>query len=295
MRILVTGGSGFIGGRLIDLLQSKGHEIICLDKKKPNQDTPYIICDISQKEVLEKDYGTVDFIFHIAAQSGGYYSLAKPYDDALWNVVGTMHMVKLAQKLKVKKFVYTSSMAVYGNRENALEDSQPNPISFYGTSKLSAEFYTKLVYEHSQIPFTIFRLFATYGAGQDLSNKHQGILSIYLDMALNGDVISITGAKDRVRELVHVNDVLSALMLSFVDETDNEIYNVTCNERLTPEIIINKIGERLNKKLTIKEIDGYVGDQVLITGSNKKLKDLGWKTEFDLEKGINEFINALEK
>lgn len=295
MRILVTGGSGFIGGRLIQILQSLGHKIISLDVKKPNLDIEHVICDISTKDVLEKNYGEVDFIFHIAAQSGGYFSLANPHEDALWNCVGTMNIVKLAQKLKVKKIVYTSSMAVYGNMENALEDDMPNPISFYGTSKLSAEYYTKLAFEHSKIPYTIFRLFATYGAGQDLANKHQGILSIYLDMALNGDIISITGAKDRVRELVHVNDVLSAITLSLDSVTDNQIYNVTNNQRLTPEIIINKIGARLNKKLTIKEIDGYVGDQVLITGSNKKLRDLGWETKYNLEEGINEFINSLEE
>lgn len=294
MRILITGGSGFIGGKLIKMLLSKGHSIISLDKKKPSQDIEHFVCDISNIDFLENDYGKVDFIFHIAAQSGGYFSLENPYKDSLWNCVGTMNVVKLAQKLKVKKLVYTSSMAVYGNMENALEDNIPGPISFYGTSKLSAEYYTKLIYEHSKIPYTIFRLFATYGAGQDLDNKHQGILSIYLDMALKGTTISITGSKDRVRELVHVNDVIDALMLSLSNNiTNNQTYNVTCNERLTPEIIINAIGKKLNKTLEIKEIEGYVGDQVLITGSNKKLRDIGWINAYNLEKGINEFINSL--
>jgi UDP-glucose 4-epimerase len=121
-------------------------------------------------------------------------------------------------------------------------------------------------------------------------------LSIYLDQALNRDIVKITGAKDRVRELVNVSDVINTLVLSLNnEETDNEIYNITCNERLTPEIIINKIGERLNKQLKIEEIDGYVGDQVLITGSSEKLKKLGWSTKYSLEQGINEFIKSLEK
>jgi UDP-glucose 4-epimerase len=294
MRILVTGGSGFIGGRLINELKAQKHDVIVLDKRKSHLDVEFINGDISNPEIINYNYGEVDFIFHIAAQSGGYFSLENPYLDVMWNSVGSMNVVKLAQKIKVKKLIYTSSMAVYGNKENATEDGEVNPISFYGASKLSAEYFVKLVKEHSNIPYTIFRLFATYGAGQDLSNKHQGILSIYLDQALNNDTVKITGAKDRVRELVHVNDVVKALMLSFKDSTNNEIYNVTCNERLTPEIIINKIGERLKKKLSIEEIDGYVGDQVLITGSNKKLKEIGWNTTFNLEQGINEFIKSLE-
>jgi UDP-glucose 4-epimerase len=296
MRILVTGGSGFIGGRLINYLQSKNHSIIILDKKKPSFQVDYIVGDISNPGIVDFDYGKVDFIFHIAAQSGGYFSLENSYEDALWNSVGTMNVVKLAQKLKVKKLVYTSSMAVYGNQENAIEDfGILNPISFYGSSKLSAEYYVKLLKEHNNIPYTIFRLFATYGAGQDLENKHQGILSIYLDQALKNNTVKITGAKDRVRELVHVSDVINALILSLNnDDMDNQIYNVTCNERLTPEIIINKIGNRLNKELSIIEIDGYVGDQVLITGSNEKLKSLGWNTNYSLDQGIDEFIKSLE-
>jgi len=295
MRILITGGSGFIGGKLYEVLKEKGYSVLVLDVKKPSYECEFLIGDISNVDILDYNYGDIDYVFHIAAQSGGYFSLGNPYDDCMWNCVGTMNIVKLSQKLKVKKLIYTSSMAVYGNLDGAKENSEVNPISFYGTSKLTGEFYTKLINEHSNIPYTIFRLFATYGSGQDLDNKHQGILSIYLDQALNGDIVSITGSKDRVRELIHVDDVIKALLLSFDSRTDNEIFNVTCTERLTPEIIIDKIGCRLGKKLTINEIGGYVGDQVLITGENSKLKQLGWSTDYDLEKGINEFISSLEK
>lgn len=295
MRILVTGACGFIASRLISELQDQ-HEIISLDKKEAKHPgIPHFQFDISDPELLNLDLGPIDLIYHTAAQSGGYYSLNNPYEDCLWNSVGTMNVVKLAQKLKVKKLVYTSSMAVYGDMENATEQDHPNPISFYGTSKLSGEYYVKLLNEHANIPYTIFRLFATYGAGQDLENKHQGILSIYLDQAINGDEVRITGATDRVRELVHVSDVVNALKLAAEGEVmNNEIYNVTYSERLSPGIIIEAIGERLGKDLNIKVIDGYVGDQVLITGSNEKLKAVGWEPKVDLNQGIEEFVNSLK-
>ena len=195
MNILVTGGEGFIGKKLVNRLIKEGHNVTSLDSK-PTAD---IVVDLSKEnfffDALDLD---IDYIFHLAAQPGGYFSLKNPHIDGQWNCLGTINVVKLAQKLKVKKLVYISSMAIYGNQELASEEySKHNPISFYGVSKFTGELYTKLIYEHSNIPYTIFRLFATYGSGQDLNNKHQGILSIYLDQALNKDTIEITGHKNR--------------------------------------------------------------------------------------------------
>jgi len=295
MKILVTGGSGFIGSRLIKFLIENGHNVISLDRSiKHNMECKHIVQDISQPDLLNIELDNVDVIYHLAAQSGGYYSLKEPYIDAMWNSVGTMNVVQLALKLKVKKFVYTSSMAIYGNCENVIEDQLPKPISFYGASKLSGEHYVQLLREHGEIPFTIFRLFATYGAGQDLNNKHQGILSIYLDQALRGDEIRITGSRNRVRELVHVSDVVQALYAALTkNEMNNEIFNVTFKQRLTPKLIIDAIGRKIGKKLSIIELDGYVGDQVLITGDNKKLRNTGWVPKMDIEAGIEEFLKGL--
>jgi UDP-glucose 4-epimerase len=295
MKILVTGAAGFIGLHLVKALSKDGHEVITIDKEySKTKELKHIKLDISTLDIFDYDFGKVDAIYHLAAQSGGYYSLVQPYLDGMWNCIGTLNIVKLAQQLKVKQFIYTSSMAVYGNLTNATEDSPLNPISFYGTSKLTGEFYTKLLAEHDNISYSIFRLFPTYGSGQDLENKHQGIVSIYLDQVLNKREVSITGNKTRVRELVHVSDVISALTLALNNKMfTNETFNVLYKEELTPEKMINKICERLDKKVPIKELDGYKGDQVHVTGSNSKLLKTGWKPEFDLEKGIDEFVSNL--
>lgn len=290
MNILVTGGEGFIGKKLVNRLIKEKHNVISLDKTNSAD----IIADLSDENFNFDCVDNIDYIFHLAAQPGGYFSLKNPYIDGKWNCLGTINVVKLAQKLKVKKLIYISSMAIYGNQELSSEEhSKHDPISFYGVSKFTGELYTKLIYEHSNIPYTIFRLFATYGSGQDLNNKHQGILSIYLDQALNKDTVEITGHKNRVRELVHVDDVIEALILSFNQKTNNEIYNVSNSESLTPEIIINKISKALDKPLKIKEIDGYVGDQTHITSTTNKLQDLGWEPKINIKEGIEEFINNL--
>ena len=296
MNILVTGGEGFIGQKLVNKLIKEGHKVTSLDFK-PTAD---IVADLSDKNFNFNCISNIDYIFHLAAQPGGYSSLNDPYTDGKWNCLGTINVVKLAQKLKVKKLIYISSMAIYGNQESAGENlmgkNKPTPISFYGVSKFTGELYTKLIYEHSGIPYTIFRLFATYGSGQDLENEHQGILSIYLNQALNkkkSATIKITGHKDRVRELVHVDDVVEALMLSFNPKTNNRIYNVSNPEQLTPEIIIKEISKALNKPLKIKELEGYKGDQTHITSTTHKLRKLGWTPKIKIQEGIEEFINNL--
>ena len=293
MNILITGGAGFISKKLVDRL-SKKHTVFTIDKDEINSDN-HLTLDISGPDFVDRvPELKIDHIYHVAAQSGGYYSLKDPYTDCKWNCLGTVNIVKLAQKLDVKKITYISSMAVYGNQAHAEEDNKIDPISFYGVSKYTGELYTKLALKHSNIPYTIFRLFATYGSGQDLNNKHQGVLSIYLDQALNSNRVKITGSKHRVRELVHVNDVVDALVMSLNKNTDNQVFNVSNSEYLTPEIIIDKIGEAMKKYIGITEIDGYVGDQTYITSNMSKLSGLGWFPKYNLIGGIKEFLKNLK-
>lgn len=300
MKVLVTGGLGFIGYKLSHLLKKEGYEVHILDKKEPsNIQKKHFKCftfnmdDYENFKKLDRDY---KYVFHLAAQSGGFYSLDNPQEDCKYNCLGTVNLVQFCKKNKPKKIILASSMAVYGNCKKASEEMNENPISFYGVSKLSSEKYIKLLKEHSGVDYVILRLFATYGAGQDLNNKHQGIVSIYLKYAIDNGYVPITGKKDRIRCLVHVNDVCSAFLMSLKNKKmNNEVFNVLNEEEQTPEKIIEQISLTLKRDIKILEMEGYVGDQTFITGINSKLKSVGWEPKINLEDGIKEFVDNMEK
>jgi UDP-glucose 4-epimerase len=299
MKILVTGGAGFIGLKFSRYLKKRGYLVSIIDfkekitKNMSNEFTCYGY-DISKSNWIDDIKDNFDIVYHVAAQSGGRPSLDNPQLDCLWNCLGTVNVIEFCKKIKPKKLVYISSMAIYGNLKNANEKSTPNPISYYGVSKLTGEYYTKLLLEHESIPYTIYRLFATYGYGQDMENLQQGIVSIYIKLALTSNIIGITGKKDRIRQVVHINDVCDALYLAIINKkTNNEIYNVVHEEICTPKKIIDMISKKMKKELDIKELNGYIGDQTYITGSNKKLKSIGWRPKFNLEKGVSEFLEKL--
>ena len=184
-------------------------------------------------------------------------------------------------------------MAVYGNGRDKTENSPLNPISYYAVSKLAGEGYIKLAWHHNQIPYTIFRLWNTYGGGQDLDNPFQGMLSIYLSQALNSEVIEIKGDKERIRDFIHVDDVVSAIEMSIDNPSrfKNEIFNLCTSTETSAESLINKISIAMNKKLAIKQIDGYVGDQYHSSGYNYKLRETGWAPSKTVDDGIREFLD----
>jgi UDP-glucose 4-epimerase len=272
MKVLVTGTSGFIGSKVFDHL-SEDHLVEGIDMVPDNKRTRYVFNLSEEKwiDFLPNDY---DYIVHCAAQSGGYISLVEPVLDCDWNCRATVNVTNFVKKNKsLKKIIFTSSMAVYGNGRNKTEESSLSPISYYAVSKLAGEGYIKLCWEHRQIPYTIFRLWNTYGGGQDLDNKFQGMLSIYLAQALQSEVIKIKGDKERIRDFIHVDDVVSAISLSIENHEafDNQVFNLCTGVETSSDQLIQKISSALNKKLEIEQIRGYVGDQFHSSGLNTKL------------------------
>ena len=301
MNILVTGGAGFIGQKVAKFLNNKNIvDIIDFADKITESMTSSFNCygyDISSSEWINQLNKEYDIIIHCAAQTGGYYSLIDPITDCKWNSMGTINVIEFAKKCRnLKKIIYTSSMSVYGEGIEKNEQDNLDPISYYGVSKLSGEFYTKLCWHHLNIPYTILRLWNTYGSGQDLDNKHQGMLSIYLSQALSGDTVEIKGHPDRIRDHIHVDDVVSAISLCINNrETDNQIFNVCTGISSTSTEVIEELAKQLNKDLRIVEIEGYAGDQNFSAGSNNKLRELGWKSNKALKDGISEFLNNTQR
>jgi len=300
MKILITGGAGFIGYHLVKKL-SENHDISIIDfsskikKIKIPKDIKTYSVDISSEKAFSSIPRDFDIIVHCAAQTGGYYSLTDPRKDAMWNTVGTSNLVNFSKECsKLRKIIYTSSMAVYGEGLDRKETDPLSPISFYGCSKLSGEFYLKALQDQSGIDYIVLRLWNTYGSGQDMQNRHQGMLSIYLDQALNSNTVTITGSKKRIRDFVHVSDVVSAIDICIKNDVlNNKIFNICSGIESTSEDIIYKIGSLLKKNLKIKEVNGYLGDQQYSSGNNSKIISAGWKISTTLDEGIEEFIRSL--
>lgn len=291
MNILITGGAGFIGYHLFNKLTAMGHSVHVIDKKKnPSIIKNFHQIDISKKDQLNNFKVDIDLIIHAAAQSTGYYSQVDHVNDCLSNSLGTINVCNLGRSLKVKKIVYLSTMAVYGNGENLNESSDLDPLSNYGVTKLSGEFYVKTMSQYG-IKYSIFRLWNTFGPGQNMENPRNGIVSVYLSQALKSNAIEVTGSLDRFRDLVYIDDCVGAIILSLRNETDFKIYNICNSKKIYVKDMILEIQKYfVNKDLKIKVLEGHDGDQSGSTGDNKKILSLGWLPKFNFKKGIEKFV-----
>ena len=189
-KILITGGAGFIGAHLVNkLISNKKNKILVVDLLKKRGGIPYLNpkCkflkgNITNQKIINRiEKWKPDIIYHLAAQSGGEGSYENPKDDLITNAYGTYLMACMAKKIKCKKFIYTSTVAVYGTNKKKIidENTKIDPESLYGISKFSGELFLKHTLKNTKIKTYIFRVFNTYGPGENLNNLKKGMVSIY--------------------------------------------------------------------------------------------------------------------
>ena len=223
---LVTGAAGFIGSALSKRLIELGHKVVTVDNLStgfveniPNE-VIFVKGDCHDKSLIKSlDKYSFDAIFHIAGQSSGEISFDDPVYDLQTNAESTLLLLKLALKVKCKKFIYASTMSVYGDQGETLvkEDSSLNPKSFYGVGKLASEKYLS-IFQNFGINCTALRLFNVYGPGQNMYNLRQGMVSIFLAQAFNHNEINVKGSKDRFRDFIFIDDVVNAFISSYNKE-----------------------------------------------------------------------------
>lgn len=300
MKALITGGAGFIGFALAKKLLRDGHDITLLDFgsrwKQHHSEYKKYSADISIFSSLAGLADDFDIVFHLAAQSSGYISLIRPEEDVDWNAKGTLNICNFCRDNNIKKIVYTSSMAIYGEGDNLTEDAAPNPISNYGVTKLAGELYIK-VFKQYGLDHTIFRLFNTYGPDQDLENLRQGMASIYLAQSLHSTEIKVTGSLDRYRDCIYIDDVVDALAMATLEITDNETYNVGTGVPTTVQKlidIITDVHDRSSSDFKITNIGSHDGDQHGNYADSSKLRSIGWDPKVSLRKGIQLFYDAVK-
>lgn len=299
MKILVTGGAGFIASHLADSLLEYGYKVIVVDNLrsgKTNQipiGATFFCTDILDPS-LEQAFLTYtpDIVYHYAAQIDVKISTSQPELDAMTNVVGTLKVLELCKKYEVKKIVYASTAAVYGDAEHMpiSEDHINNPISFYGISKYTPEMYIELYSRLYGLDYTIFRYANVYGTRQNI-NSEAGVIPIFLNKLLNRERPVIYGDGEHTRDFLYVRDVITANLLALSQGSRNT-YNVSNNRPTT----INEL-LRLMCELTGRPFDPIYSNPRLddIVHSNldnrKVIEQLRWTPEYNLRSGLSEIVN----
>ena len=307
MKYLVTGGAGFIGSVISKKLISLGHSITIID----NLSTGYVsnlpskaifikgdASDINIINKLNNEY--FDAILHIAGQSSGEISFEDPVYDLNCNTASTLQLLNFAVKIKCKRFIYASTMSVYGEQENKeqfSEEDLTNPKSFYAVGKLASEKYMKIYKEQYDIDFTSLRYFNVYGAGQNLENLKQGMVSIYLKQFMDDkyDVVEVKGSTDRFRDLSYVDDIADATVESIDNKSFyNDIINIGSGRKTTINTMLELMKEYLKSDKEIKITTGTIGDQFGIYANNNKLKKIYNKEFLKFEDGLKMMINWIK-
>jgi UDP-glucose 4-epimerase len=305
-KILLTGGAGFVGKWLFDILLSNNYYIVVIDNFSNGQNTnlssssEVYNLDIADKNSLDQ-IPSYDFycIIHLAAQSSNAISFIDPISDLHTNQIGTYNLLDFARKRLIKRFIYSSSMSAYGQPAEfpTPEDSIMLPDSFYAVHKLAGEHYCRIFQKEYGIEYTIFRFYTVYGHGQNLTNINQGLLSIYLSYILNKQPILVKGSKDRIRDIIHVSDVVNAILISVNSEvTKNKIYNLGSGQSHTIESLINMLtsefGYAAGEYPVIYE-SGTPGDPIKTHADiSKTINDLNWHPRIMASNGIKLTVNS---
>jgi UDP-glucose 4-epimerase len=296
MKVLVTGGAGFIGSHTVEALINERYEVIVIDnfstgrKAFLNPNVRLYKMDITSPQVedvfvLEKP----DYIIHLAAQIDVTKSIQNPAKDANDNILGTIRLLTCSEKYKVKKFIFSSSCAVYGDagEMNITESFPVNPLSFYGISKLTSELYINLFHRLFGLSFTILRYANVYGPRQAL-NGEGGVIALFTQKLVRGEVPLIYGDGEQSRDFVYVKDVAAANVKALF-RGQNELINIGLNQTTTINQLIECINSITPNPISPRYLPRRLGDiQHSQLNNNKATEQLGWIPAYGIKQGLEE-------
>ncbi len=303
---LVTGGAGFVGSWVAKALLEKGDKVVVIDnlstgfKENVPKRAEFIKSDCQNPLVYKKLSGRkFDAILHIAGQSSGEISFDDPVYDLRSNTESTLHLLRFALKTGCQRFIYASSMSVYGLSAPEIpikEDIELKPISFYAVGKIASENYLRINQRYGIQP-TSLRLFNVYGPGQNLGNLRQGMVSIYLAQLMRSNKIIVKGSLDRFRDFVYIEDVAKAFLLCLDNSRTIEgIFNIGTGIKTTVRELISLMLKIYGKNIPIEIAEGTPGDIFgIVADTNLFKKTTGFNPSFSLEDGLRRMLNwALE-
>lgn len=309
--VLVTGGAGFIGSHTVDRLVSEGCRVVVLDNfstgKRENlarwEDDPRVpvietnVADglFAPLAELTKRLGSIDRIIHLAAQTSVVQSVRNPLEDARVNYAGTIQVMEYARCHQVKKVVFSSSSAVYGDDAPVpvCESAECMPLSPYGVNKLASEMllhYYALVHG---IPVTLLRFFNVYGPRQDPGSPYSGVISIFAERAIAGKMLPIFGEGHQTRDFVYVDDVCRALTMACLsDVADRAVVNIGTGSETSINELARLVVDLCNSTSKIQHYDPRPGEIFRSVTTTKQAEELlGFQATVELRNGLQETLD----
>jgi UDP-glucose 4-epimerase len=292
MRVLVTGGAGFIGSHIVDRLIARGHSVTVLDNLSTGRRehiplvADFIHFDVTDPFLPSKLSGLrFDAVVHHAAQASVPRSLIDPEFDAQVNLVGTMNLVSYACRSRVRRFIFASSAAVYGNPRAipVSEDAPTNPLSPYAVSKLAAEDYLRHFSCDPGLNFVILRYANVYGPRQNIRGEASVICSM-MNQMLAGKPLAIHGDGKQTRDFVYVTDVAEANLLALRTDLPPGIYNVGTGTQVSIQELHHLLVGPNNPPLHTPPRPGDVRYSALDNTAIRS--ELGWQPSVPFVEGL---------
>ncbi len=303
-KILVTGGSGFIGSNLIKKLLSYNYKVNCLDiyknKSLQHKNFKFYKGDIFDNKILNKAINNCDIVIHLAASLGVKNTDINQIECLDVNIYGTKNILNAARKNKIKLFLYSSSSEIYGDQKKfpINENSKPQNKSVYATSKIAAENYVRAFYQKHNINYNIVRFFNVYGPDQ----KKNFVIPKYIGLASKNKNLLVYGNGNQIRSFCHVDDAVEGLLEIIKNGKRNTCYNIgNDSQPISIYNLAKTVASIFKKKINVKKIPYSKSDRKAdreiekrIPGLAKIKKDTNYLPNISLTEGLIGMVKKKE-
>ena len=302
MRILITGGSGFIGSHLAEYFQNKA-QVRILDNLRTGHrenlnglDVEFIKASILDRDAVKQAVQGVDCIFHLAAMISVAESMSKPIECVDLNVRGLLNVLEEASEANVTKLCLSSSAAIYGNNPSVpkLETMLPEPASPYAITKLDGEYYCDLFQKTGRLNTACLRFFNVYGPRQDPKSAYAAAVPIFIDNALRNEPIIIYGDGEQTRDFVFVKDIAAANAFLATNPELSGVYNVGYGQQISINDLAHLILKVTGSTSEIQYQPARSGDVKHSLASAEKLLNTGFNPSYDFESGLRETLDSFQ-
>lgn len=300
MKVLITGGAGFIGSHLVEYFQNKA-EVRVLDnfrtgfkKNLIGMDVELIEGSVTDINVVKQAVKNIDYVFHLAAVVSVPESIEKPDECINTNAIGTLNVLREAAEANVKKLCLSSSSAIYGNNPilPKTENMSPEPMSPYAITKLDGEYYCRMFSDNNWLNTTCLRYFNVFGPRQDPKSQYAAAIPIFISRALKNESIFIYGDGEQTRDFIYVKDVVSANVFFAEKESLSGVYNVAYGNSVTIKKLADGIIKLTGSKSKIEYKPLRLGEVKYSEANINRLKSTGLNFGFSFDEGLQTTIKS---